>query len=188
MKVQLFDLTQGEQIAALRRGDIDVGLAGQEAAVLTHEFYWRRIARLSLVVAMPENHRLAGQRQVRMTELRDEMFIGAAEKAVPGRNRWVAKICRRAKFRPRFVRYGESLAETLSLIVSEHAVALVPDYVRQIPAPGVTVRPIVDAGATWDFLAVWQRGRTPPPIRAFLGALAVPVGNSAARAESKLVR
>jgi LysR family transcriptional regulator, benzoate and cis,cis-muconate-responsive activator of ben and cat genes len=137
---------------------------------------------------MPENHRLAEQRQVRMTELRDEMFIGAAEKAVPGRNRWVAKICRCAEFRPRFVRYVESLAETLSLIVSEHAVALVPDYVRQIPAPGVTVRPIVDAGATWDFLAVWQRGRTPVPIPAFLGALTVPVGNSAASAESKLVR
>jgi DNA-binding transcriptional LysR family regulator len=175
VKVQLFDLTQGEQIAALRRGDIDVGLAGQEAAVLTREFYWRRIARLPLVVAMPENHRLAEQSNVRMSDLRDEMFIGAAEEAVPGRNRWVAKVCRRARFRPRFVRYGESLANTLSLVVSEHAVALVPDYVRQVLAPGVAVRPIVDAGATWDFLAIWQRGRTSPPIRAFVGALTVPL-------------
>jgi DNA-binding transcriptional LysR family regulator len=67
---------------ALRRGEIDVGLVGQEAAVLTREFYWRRIARLPLVVAVPENHRLAEQNEVRMTELRDEMFIGAAERAV----------------------------------------------------------------------------------------------------------
>jgi hypothetical protein len=59
--------------------------------------------------------------------------------------------------------------------VSEHAVALVPDYVRQIPTPGVAVRPIVDAGATWDFLVVWQRAPTSPPMRAFLGALSVPV-------------
>jgi LysR family transcriptional regulator, benzoate and cis,cis-muconate-responsive activator of ben and cat genes len=174
VKVELFDLTQGEQITALRHGDIDVGLVGQEAAVLTREFYWRRIARLPLVVAVPENHRLAEERQVRMTELRDEMFIGAAEQAVPGRNRWVAKLCRRAGFRPRFVRYGESLANTLSHIVSEQAIAIVPEYVRQIPTPGVAVRPIVDAGATWDFLVVWQRGPTPPPMRAFLGALTVP--------------
>ena len=135
VKVQLFDMTQGEQITALRHGSIDVGLVGQEAAVLTREFYWRRIARLPLVVALPENHRLTEERQIRMSELKDEMFIGAAEEAVPGRNRWVAKICRRAKFRPRFVRYGESLANTLSLVVSEHSVAIVPDYLRQIPTP-----------------------------------------------------
>ena len=177
VKVQLFDMTQGEQITALRHGSIDVGLVGQEAAVLTREFYWRRIARLPLVVALPENHRLTEERQIRMSELKDEMFIGAAEEAVPGRNRWVAKICRRAKFRPRFVRYGESLANTLSLVVSEHSVAIVPDYLRQIPTPGVAVRPIVDAGATWDFLVVWQRGRTALPMRAFLGALRVSVDN-----------
>ena len=82
---------------------------------------------------------------------------------------------------------GESLAETLSLIVSEHAVALVPDYVRQIPAQGVTVRPIVDAGATWDFLAVWQRGRIP---RRFARSLAYGPRSEQRRkgAESKLVR
>jgi DNA-binding transcriptional LysR family regulator len=91
-----------------------------------------------------------------------------------GRNRWVAKIRRRAGFKLRFVRYGETLANVLSLVVSENAVALVPDYVRQIPTPGVGVRPIVDAGAIWDFLVVWQRGPTPPPMRAFLGALMVP--------------
>jgi DNA-binding transcriptional LysR family regulator len=113
VKVELFDLNQGEQIVALRRGEIDVGLVGQEAAVLTREFYWRRIARLPLVVAAPENHRLAEQKQVRMTELRDEMFIGAAERAVPGRNRWVAKICRRAGFKPVLF-----VTERLSLIRS----------------------------------------------------------------------
>jgi DNA-binding transcriptional LysR family regulator len=189
VNVQLYDLTQGEQIAALRRGDVDVGLAGQEAAVLTREFYWRRIAQLPLVVAMPENHRLAKRSRVRMSELRNEVFIGAAEQAVPGRNRWVAKLCRRAKFRPRFVRCGESLANTLSLVVSEHAVAVVPDYVRQFPAPEVVVRPIVDAGATWDFLAIWQRGRTSQPIREFVGALTVPLASDRTkRFESKSVK
>jgi hypothetical protein len=95
--------------------------------------------------------------------------FGAAEKAVLGRNRWVAKICRRAKFSPRFVCYGESLAETLSLIVSEHAVALVPDYVRQIPVsegsanrrrrPGISL-PSASADADWRaYGSSWeQRG------------------------------
>jgi hypothetical protein len=71
-----------------------------------------------------------------MSDLKDEMFIGAAEEAVPGRNRWVAKIAA-APNSNRFVRYGESPANTLSLVVSEHAVAIVPDYVRQVPIPGV---------------------------------------------------
>jgi DNA-binding transcriptional LysR family regulator len=72
--------------------------------------------------------------------------------------------------------FVKTLANTLSLVVSENAVALLPDYLTQIPSPGVAVRTIVDAGATWDFLVVWQRGSTPPPMRAFLDALTVPVG------------
>jgi DNA-binding transcriptional LysR family regulator len=77
----------------------------------------------------------------------------------------------------------------VSLVVSEHAVAVVPDYVRQFPAPEVVVRPIVDAGATWDFLAIWQRGRTSQPIREFVGALTVPLASDRTkRFESKSVK
>jgi hypothetical protein len=117
-----------------------------------------------------------------MTELRDEMFIGAAEKAVPGRNRWVANICRRAKFRPRSVRYGESLAETLSPIVSEHAVALVPDRKGADSRPRVTVRPIVDR-STWDFLA--DTAALPADLRSWLRSRSE---QRRKRGESRLVR
>ncbi|MBV9559511.1 MAG: hypothetical protein JOY90_03470 [Bradyrhizobium sp.] len=40
-KVKLLDLSPGEQIAALRKGEIDLALIGQEGAVLSSEFYVR---------------------------------------------------------------------------------------------------------------------------------------------------
>jgi hypothetical protein len=38
---------------------------------------------------------------------------------------------------------------------------------------GVAMVPLSDTKATWDFLVVWQRGRTPKSLRVLLDALAV---------------
>jgi hypothetical protein len=59
-----------------------------------------------------------------------------------------------------------------TLIGSEGAVTLVPAYLKSFPVAGVAMVPLSDTGATWDFLVVWQRGRTAKSVRALLEALA----------------
>src|SRR5258708_21131012 len=49
VKVKLLDLSPGEQIAALRKGEIDLALIGQEGALLSSEFYTRKLTTLPLV-------------------------------------------------------------------------------------------------------------------------------------------
>jgi hypothetical protein len=98
------------------------------------------------------------------------------KKLCPGAIVGSQRFCRRAKFRARLVRYGESLANALSLVVSEHAVAILPGYVRHVPVPGVAVRLIVDAGATWDFPG-GLAARTQFPHACIPCALNVPVDN-----------
>ena len=58
------------------------------------------------------------------------------------------------------------------MVVSDHVVTIVPDYVQSAPAPGVVLVRIDDPWATWDFIVLWQRGRAGPAVRAFLDALA----------------
>ncbi|BET69086.1 LysR family transcriptional regulator [Opitutales bacterium ASA1] len=176
VKVKLFDLSPGEQIDGLRRGEIDVGLIGQSGKVLESEFYSKRLALLPLVVALSETHPLAAREKLRLADLKGENFVGAPEYHVPGNDRWIAQLCRRAGFRPRFAQESDSLMHGLSLVVSEGAVAVLPEFAVDMQAPGIVMRPLGDAFAKFEFLVVWQRGKVTAPTRALIDALAAVSG------------
>ncbi|MCU0794196.1 MAG: LysR substrate-binding domain-containing protein [Opitutaceae bacterium] len=74
VKVRMLDLSPGEQMAALRRGEIDVALIGATGRLLSREFYVRRLARLPVLVALAETHPLAARKNLRFADLRDEHF------------------------------------------------------------------------------------------------------------------
>lgn len=174
VKVKLLDLSPGEQIAALRKGELDLGFVGQAGAFLAREFYTRRIASLPVVVALPEAHALADRPALRLAELRGELFIGAPESDVPGHNRWLTQLCRRAGFRPRFTEDTESLTHGMTTVVTEGAVGLLPAYMKTMGTPGVRFVPLRDAQVRWDLHVAWQRGRSAEPLRALLAALPSP--------------
>ncbi len=172
VKVQLRDLSPGEQLAALRAGEIDVALVGQEGSVAGRDFYTRKLAAMPMVVILPADHRLARRRDVRLEELREESFVGAGEVDMPGRDRWITQLCRKAGFSPKFVHRATSVSHMFSLVSGEGAITLGPAYLRDFPAAGIATAPLADEGATWDFLVAWQRGRTAGSLQALLEALA----------------
>jgi DNA-binding transcriptional LysR family regulator len=172
VKVKLLDLSPGEQIVALRKGEIDLALIGQEGALLSTEFYTRKLTTLPVVAVMPGDHRLASKKQISLKELRGEPFISSPEEDLPGRDRWITQLCRRAGFRPKFVQEAASVSNMFTLIGSEGAVTLVPAYLKSFPVAGVAMVQLSDTKATWDFLVVWQRGRTAQSLGALLDALA----------------
>jgi len=171
VKLKLLDLSPGEQITALRKGEIDLALLGCAGSFLSREFYVRKIASLPIYAALPENHSLAEKSSLRLADLRGEMFVGAGDDDMPGHNRWIAQIFKRAGFRPRFVADAESLTHGFTLVVGENAVALVPQYSTKTHAPGVVFRPIADSMVKWDLLVAWQRGKISAPMRSVLDRL-----------------
>ncbi|HEX3443521.1 MAG TPA: LysR family transcriptional regulator [Chthoniobacterales bacterium] len=171
VKVKLLDLSPGEQIVALRKAEIDLALIGQEGALLSTEFYTRKLTTLPVVAVMTADHPLASRKQIWLKELRGERFISSPEEDLPGRDRWIAQLCRRAGFRPKFVQAAASVSNMFTLIGSEGAVTLVPAYLKSFPVAGVAMVQLSDTKATWDFLVVWQRGRTAKSLRALLDAL-----------------
>jgi DNA-binding transcriptional LysR family regulator len=172
VKVKLLDLSPGEQIAALRKGEIDLALIGQEGALVSTEFYTLKLTTLPLVAVMPADHSLASKKRIYLKQLRDERFISAIEEDLPGHDHWITQLCRRAGFRPKFVQEAVSVSNMFTLIVSEGAVALVPSYLKHFPVAGVAMVELSDKEATWDFLVMWQRGRTAKSLRELLDALA----------------
>lgn len=168
VKVKLLDLSPGEQIAALRQGELDLAFLSDVSAGFAREFYVRRIASLPVFAALPEHHPLAAPRSLALAALRDEVFVGARETDMPGHNRWLEKACRAAGFRPRFLADADSLAHALSLVVSDGAIALVPEHVSRSPAPGLVFRPLAGTPTRWDLLMAWQRGKVSAPVRSLL--------------------
>jgi DNA-binding transcriptional LysR family regulator len=178
VKVKLLDLSPGEQIAALRKGEIDVAVTGQEGGFASSEFYTRKLATLPVIALMPDDHPLAGRKEIQLKELRNERFLSAPEEDLPGRDRWIVQLCRRAGFRPKFAQQVHSVSEAFSMVNSEGFVALGPAYLKTFAASGVARVVISDPKATWDFLVVWQRGKASGSLRALLDTLETTIDRS----------
>ncbi len=170
-KVHLIDLSPGEQIAALRRGELDMLILGNLNTAIAREFFVRRIAAFPVVVALPETHALAKQEKITLRNLRKEMFVGADPSEIPGFDNWIIQLCRRAGFRPRFVEQASGLTHTLALLVAENAVTLLPALMQASQAPGVIFRPLLGETAKWDLQVAWHRGKIMEPVRELVNAL-----------------
>lgn len=185
VKVKLLDQSPGEQIAALRKGEIDLAVTGQEGALASNEFYTRKLESFPIIAVLPADHPLATRKKISLKQLQGEPFLSAPEEDMPGRDRWVTQLCRKAGFRPHFAQVAESLSQGFSLISSEGLISIAPAYLLNHPAGGVAMVPISDEGAKWDFLIVWQRGRLSTSMKAMLDALGKSVEESCAKARQK---
>ncbi len=170
-KFHLVDLSPGDQIAALRRGELDVVVLGNLNAAIAREFFVRRIATFPVMVALPETHPLAEGDDIALADLRREMFVGANPDDIPGFNPWIIQLCRRAGFRPKIVENANGLTHTLSLLVAENAVTLLPALVQGFKVAGVTFRPLRGAAVKWELQVAWHRGKITEPVRELVSAL-----------------
>lgn len=170
--LKLLDLSPGEQIAALRASEIDVGLTEDSAEVLAREFYTRVLVSIPSAVALPEQHPLRDAKRVKLAQLKNDVFVKSDEREVPGLTRRMTAFCwKYGKFRPRYIGPTHSLAESLEMVANENAVAILPSFARNLTATGVVIVPLADEGVTWKILVVWQRGKTSPALRTLLDAL-----------------
>ena len=128
-KVKLLDLFPGEQITALRNGEIDIGLTLETAALLGRDFYTRKLAADKSIAFLPRGHPLASRKELRLAELKNESFLMGPDDHVPGARRQFMRICRRCgKFKPRLINVtaAEDVSSVLALVAKEDAVTLAP--------------------------------------------------------------
>ena len=171
-KVKLLDLFPGEQITALRRGEIDVALTQEIGELLGRDFYVRELAITKSLVGLPAGHPLASRKQVKISELKNETFVCGTEDRVPGYRRRLAQICRNCgSFKPKLIDNSGDLSSKLAMVANDDAIALLPGYMRRQASPGVVIVPVADARATWKLFVVWQRGKTAGPLLTLLDGL-----------------
>src|SRR5713101_5990182 len=69
VKVKMLDQTPGEQITALRRGEIDLALTNHGTDLLSRDFYTHKLASVPSLVVLPVDHPLASRKQIPISEL-----------------------------------------------------------------------------------------------------------------------
>ncbi len=171
VKLRLHDMSPREQIEALRAGEIDVALIGQDGASVSGEFYSTKLASLGVCAALADDDPLASKRRISLKTLREHDFIGVDEKEAPGRNRWMTSICRKAGFRPWVTAKIDGITHILSQVAAESATTLLPSFFKDFPHTEVVFVPIAEKEARWEFNVLWQRGKIPATTRALLAAL-----------------
>lgn len=149
-------------IERLRAGDLDLCLTSPVPDA--PDLVARRLDEQRLRLVVPDDHRLAGRKRVRLAEAADETFV-TLEPGY-GLRRITDALCAEAGFAPRIAFEGEE-AETLrGLVAAGLGVALLPP--PAVARPGVVELTVTAPRAAREIGVAWLDGHPDtPPVAAF---------------------
>ena len=163
-----FDEGTSEQLAArVAGGELDLAIAYQDATwprddppgVQRHHLLHERF-----LVALPPDHRLAGQAEVALGDLRDEDWTAGLTDGV------IVRACRAAGFEPSLVSITHDQLAIRGLIIRGLAVSLVGELLAD-PFKDLALRPIAGMTVERDVYALLPPGRHHPLVQPTLAAL-----------------
>lgn len=158
-----------DQVEALVAGRIDLALL--RPPVDDPRLEVTRLRRDRLILALPEGHRLAGRRRLRVGDLREEDLIVHASHGRSVMHGTVEELCRAAGFVPR-VRHEVAETSTLvTLVAAGLGVAVVPEPVSELGVPGVTYRPLSGPDAHVELAAAARVSDRSPALSRALDLL-----------------
>ncbi|HZZ83234.1 MAG TPA: LysR family transcriptional regulator [Anaeromyxobacteraceae bacterium] len=162
----LAEMSTFDQVAALRSGRIQLGLArrpvGDEALAAVP------LLDEPLRVALPREHRLAARRTVPLRELANEPFVLFPRAPRPGWMDHVAGICREAGFQPEVAQETLELSTTVALVAAGIGVTLVPASAEALQLAGVVYRPLAPPAPRTQLLALHRPDEPAPAVARFL--------------------
>ena len=116
------------------------------------------------LVALPPEHRLAGERSVRLRDLADDDWTAAFTDGL------IVRACRDAGFEPRLVSITRDQLAIRGLITRGLAVTLAPRLLAEAFS-GTALRPIAGKGPERDVYALLPPGARHPLVPSLLDAL-----------------
>ena len=134
--LKLVGLSPGEQIIALRAGEIDVGITNESGELLAGEFYTRKLAETGSYIALPEHHRLATQDRVRLSNLKGEFFVSWDLNKRPA---WIGRSRRIVRSTEGFARNFTARCKGLNKPSSWSPTKM--QFLSCLPSPAIILRP-----------------------------------------------
>ena len=161
--ILLKEMVSAAQAEALGAQAIDLGLMRPPLPPAADGAL--RIARETLVAALPDDHPLAAGASVTARDLAAEPLIAYAPDEARYFHDLVGDYFAEADLSPRAVQHLAQIHTILSLVRSGLGLALVPDSAASLRVAGVTLRPLVPPPRRpVDLYLVWRSGNDNPLI------------------------
>ena len=160
------EMLTSAQVDGLQRGQIQVGLL--RPPVTSADLVVEVVRREPLVALLPVRHPLAGDRQVRLSALRDEPFLSYPSSPVSSVQGVALEACRAAGFVPEVLQEVAETATMVALVAGGLGVSLVPASTQQLHIGGAVYRPLADPVPEVALALAYRAGPVSPLVRRFL--------------------
>lgn len=170
VEVVVQELNTFEQIDALQRNQIDIGII--HPRVIPSGVSSRLLHTESFVCVLPADHPLANSDAIDLRHLRDEEFVLFPRHFAPEHYDQVVALCASAGFMPNIRHKVRHMLTIATLVAQKFGVALLPASVQVVQFPNLVSRPIVRAGKPSELHGIWRSDEQSPVVLALLAALA----------------
>ncbi|MCF5369459.1 LysR family substrate-binding domain-containing protein, partial [Pseudomonas sp. PA-4-8C] len=165
--IKLYNLPSLEQLEGLRQRSLDIALVSEPPAADDPDLTAWQVLDDPMLLALPEQHPLARQRELLPEHLADQQWIGVQRK--PGAHPaddFVA-ACIRAGFTPQIPMEASEPFTALGLVASGLGVAMVQKGLSRNAPPGVVLRELPWLAYTTPLWAAWHRVNLRPLVETF---------------------
>ncbi|MBV8031801.1 MAG: LysR family transcriptional regulator [Betaproteobacteria bacterium] len=166
VRLELRELTLPQQLEALRRGDVEVGLL--RPPVPDAELEFETILEEPFVVALPASHPLAALKRVPAQRLASEPFVIFPRQPGLVYHDLVMGFCLKNGFTPRVAQEANQTHTVVGIVSAGIGVALVPASAQKMGLAGVAFRPLREATPASRTAVAWRRLDSSPVVKAFL--------------------
>lgn len=172
VEFELTEATSDVQMRALSRGDVDAGFLLHSPGFAPAEFRHLRVAREPLVLALPEQHPLAGTRTLALEQALGEPLVIFPRRIAASLHDAVFGMYHAAARMPQVAQEAIQMQTIVNLVSAGLGVAWVPHSVQQFQRQGVvyrqvggrTARRIVQAETS----LVWPEQSVNPALHRFV--------------------
>ncbi len=140
VEFELVEATGDVQLRALERGEIDAGFMLHSPGMGPVRLEALRVSREPLVLALPEQHPLAGARALSLEPILKEPLVMFPRRILPSLHDAIFGMYHAAGRMPTVAQEAIQMQTIVNLVSAGLGLAWVPDSVRQFQRPGVVYR------------------------------------------------
>lgn len=137
VRLILHDLLPADQLAALEKGELDLGFVGVAPEVVPSSLSITTWRDERLMVYLPADHPLAKRKRIRLSSLKDEPFVLVSPEAAPAYSLLVKRLCQEAGFRPAIVQEVMRAQAAAAMTVAGSGISILPESLNRITKNGV---------------------------------------------------
>jgi DNA-binding transcriptional LysR family regulator len=170
VNLSLWRMETAGQLDHLAEGRLDVGLL-RPAARYPLGITSVIIAKQSIAVALPTDHKFAALKSVSAAMLAEERFIAPTFETELGIYQRTAAVGQQGKFVARIVDRAPDLFTVVTLVAAGAGIAVVPESCSCIQIPGVVYKLLSPQTKPAELAVAFRRDERAPAVKAFIQCL-----------------